>query len=52
MDFTVTLYAVLMMFAVGAVGFFMKKANLVTDNAPKDLSKVLIYVCQPCLHSM
>lgn len=49
MDFTVTLYAVLMMFAVGAVGFFMKKANLVTDNAPKDLSKVLIYVCQPCL---
>lgn len=25
MDFTVTLYAVLMMFAVGAVGFFMKK---------------------------
>lgn len=49
MDFTVTLYAVLMMFAVGTVGFFMKKANLVSDNAPKDLSKVLIYVCQPCL---
>lgn len=49
MYFSVTLYAVLIMFIVGAIGFALKKTNLVSDNASKDLSKILVYVCQPCL---
>ena len=49
MYFTVTLYAVLIMFFVGAIGFALKRTNLVSDHASKDLSKILIYVCQPCL---
>ncbi len=49
MYFTVTLYAVLIMFIVGSVGFILKKTNLVSEHASKDLSKILIYICQPCL---
>ena len=49
MYFTVTLYAVLIMFIVGAIGFTLKKANLISEHASKDLSKILVYVCQPAL---
>ena len=49
MYFTVTLYAVLIMFIVGAIGFVLKKTNLISEHASKDLSKILVYVCQPAL---
>lgn len=49
MYFTVTLYAVLIMFIVGAIGFALKKTNLISEHASKDLSKILVYVCQPAL---
>ena len=49
MYFSVTLYAVLIMFIVGATGFIFKKAGLISEHATKDFSKILIYICQPCL---
>lgn len=49
MYFSVTLYAVLIMFIVGAAGFIFKKAGLISEHATKDFSKILIYICQPCL---
>lgn len=49
MFFSVTLYAVLIMFIVGAAGFIFKKAGLISEQATKDFSKILIYICQPCL---
>ena len=49
MYFSVTLYAVLIMFIVGAAGFIFKKAGIISEQATKDFSKILIYICQPCL---
>ena len=47
--FSVTLFAVLIMLAVAVIGFVLKKTGAVSERFTADLSKVLIYICQPCL---
>ena len=49
MYFTATLYAVLIMFIVGTAGFILKKTVALYEKVTQDLSKILIYICQPCL---
>lgn len=49
MSFTVTLWTVLVMLLCAIPGYLLIKSKLVKDNFIKDLSKFLIYICQPCL---
>lgn len=47
--FTTTLFNLLILMALVIPGFLLKKAKLVSDNAVKDLSGILLYVGMPFL---
>lgn len=47
--FIAALGAVAVMLAVAVPGFILKKKKMVGDDCMPSLSKILLYVCQPCL---
>jgi predicted permease len=47
--FTSTLFCVALLLSLSLGGFVLKKTNLVTEECIPGFSKVLLYVCQPCL---
>lgn len=47
--FLPALLAVLILLAVAAAGFILKKREMVSEDCIPGLSKVMLYVCQPCL---
>lgn len=49
MIFSITLGAVAVLLLATVAGYFLGKAGVFTQNATKDLSKLLVYVSQPCL---
>ncbi len=48
MDFFLTLSTVAIMLLYAIPGFIMMKAKMVNDEAIKAISKLMIFVCQPC----
>jgi predicted permease len=44
-----TLISVLTLLAMASSGFLLKKTNMVSESCIPGFSKVLLYVCQPCL---
>lgn len=49
MIFSIALGAVAVLLIATVAGYFLRKAGVFTQNATKDLSKLLVYVSQPCL---
>ena len=49
MTFSITFGAVAMLLLMSFVGFLLAKARVFSDSVTADLSKILIYVCQPAL---
>lgn len=47
--FLVTLFAVAILLATAAPGFIFVKRGMVSERCTADFSKVLLFVCQPCL---
>ncbi len=47
--FLITLLAVAMLLILAVPGFLLKKKNMVGEECISGFSKVLLYVCQPCL---
>lgn len=47
--FSVALGAVAVLLAVAVPGYILKKKKMVGDDCMPSLSKILLYVCQPCL---
>ena len=47
--FLITLIAVAVLLATAVPGYILQKKKLVSDKCMSDLSKVLLYACQPCL---
>lgn len=47
--FLVALGAVAVLLAVAVPGYILKKKKMVGDDCMPSLSKILLYVCQPCL---
>lgn len=47
--FSVALGAVAVLLAVAIPGYILKKKKMVGDDCMPSLSKILLYVCQPCL---
>ena len=47
--FLTALVAVAVLLATAAPGYILKKKNMVSEDAMPALSKLLLYVCQPCL---
>ena len=47
--FFITLLAVFSLLLVAAPGYIMVKARMLGERATADMSRVLMYVCQPCL---
>ncbi len=48
MDFFLTLSTVAVMLLYAVPGFIMMKAKMISEDAIKAISKIMIYVCQPC----
>ena len=48
MDFILTLSTVAVMLLYAVPGFIMMKAKMMTDETIKAISKIMIFVCQPC----
>lgn len=48
MDFVLTLSTVAIMLLYAIPGFIMMKAKMVNEEAIKAISKIMIFVCQPC----
>ena len=49
MIFTIALGAVLVLLLMAAVGYILAKCRVFGGNITSDLSKILVYVCQPAL---
>lgn len=49
MIFTIALGAVLVLLLMAAVGYILAKCRVFDGNFTSDLSKILVYVCQPAL---
>ena len=49
MTFRITFVAVAVLLLVAAVGYLLSKGRAVGERASADLSKILVYVSQPCL---
>ena len=47
--FLVALGAVAVLLAVAVPGYILKKKNMVSEDTMPALSKILLFVCQPCL---
>ncbi len=47
--FLITLLAVAMLLLLAVPGYLLKKKNMLSEDCISGFSKVLLYVCQPCL---
>ena len=49
MVFSIALFAVLSLLLVAVPGYVLTKKNVIGTECIASLSKILLYVCQPCL---
>ena len=47
--FLITLFAVAVLLLTAAPGYILQKKKMVSEKCMSDMSKVLLYACQPCL---
>ena len=47
--FLITLFAVAVLLLTAVPGFILQKKKIVSEKCMSDMSKVLLYACQPCL---